>query len=147
MRFHSMAINLQPEGSMDSYELEIDEKSQVGSMFMARVANEIRRAAAIEKASRKLTQQAIADKIDTSRAVVNREMSGLENLSARRTAELLWAMGWEPYFEARKVPEGENHFTPKLSEATWSRNVRPAKPYQMLEKLGSSVEAQEIRTE
>jgi hypothetical protein len=74
-------------------------------------------------------------------------MSGLENLSSRRTAELLWAMGWEPYFEARKVPEGENLFTPKLSEATWSRNVRPAKPYQMLEKLGSSVEAQEIRTE
>jgi hypothetical protein len=89
-------------------ELEIDEKSYVGSTFMARVANEIRRAAAIEKAARKVTQQAIADKIGTSRAVVNREMQGLENLSARRIAELLWALGWEPYFEARKIPAGDN---------------------------------------
>lgn len=95
---------------MKSFELEIDEKSRVGAMFMARVANEIRRAAAIEKAERKITQQAIADKIGTSRAVVNREMSGLENLTARRTAELLWALGWEPHFEARKIPEGENQF-------------------------------------
>ncbi len=95
---------------MTSFELEIDEKSRVGAMFMARVANEIRRAAAIEKAERKITQQAIAEKIGTSRAVVNREMSGLENLTARRVAELLWALGWEPYFEARKIPAGENQF-------------------------------------
>ena len=95
---------------MTSFELEIDEKSRVGAAFMARIANEIRRAAAIEKAERKITQQAIADAIGTSRAVVNREMSGLENLTARRTAELLWALGWEPHFEARKIPEGENQF-------------------------------------
>jgi hypothetical protein len=95
---------------MNSFELDIDEKSRIASAFMARVANEIRRAASIEKASRKITQQAIAEKIGTSRAVVNREMNGLENLTARRTAELLWALGWEPYFEARKVPEGDNQF-------------------------------------
>jgi hypothetical protein len=89
-------------------ELEIDEKSRIGSEFMARVSNEIRRAVAIEKSSRKITQQAVADKIGTSRAVVNREMQGLENLSARRIAELLWALGWEPFFEARKVPQGQN---------------------------------------
>src|SRR5215208_4648344 len=89
-------------------ELEVDEQSFVGATYMARVANEIRRAASIEKASRRVTQQEIADKIGTSRAVVNREMSGLENLSARRTAELLWALGWEPYFEARKIPAGQN---------------------------------------
>ena len=83
--------------------LEIDEKSDVGMTYMARVASEIRRAAAEEKANRKITQQAIADKVGTSRAVINREMSGLENLTARRTAEILWALGWEPYFEARRV--------------------------------------------
>jgi len=89
---------------VDSFELEIDEQSRVGSEFMARVVNEIRRAVAAEKADRKLTQQAIADKIGTSRAVVNRQIQGLENLSARRIAEILWAAGWEPHFEARKVP-------------------------------------------
>jgi hypothetical protein len=93
---------------MNSFELEIDEKSRVGSEFMARVVNEIRRAVASEKASRKLTQQAIADKIGTSRAVINRQIQGLENLSARRIAEILWAIGWEPHFEARKTPEGDN---------------------------------------
>jgi hypothetical protein len=97
---------------MTSFELEFDEKSRVGSEYMAHVVNEIRRAAAFEKSSRKLTQQAIADKVGTSRAVINRQMQGLENLGARRIAEILWAMGWEPYFEARKIPVGENENPP-----------------------------------
>jgi hypothetical protein len=96
---------------MNSFDLEIDEQSRIGSEFMARVVNEIRRAVASEKGSRKLTQQAIADKIGTSRAVINRQIQGLENLSARRIAEILWAIGWEPYFEARKIPAGQNQFT------------------------------------
>jgi hypothetical protein len=97
---------------MNSFELEIDEKSRVGSEFMARVINEIRRAVAAEKGSRKLTQQAIADKIGTSRAVINRQIQGLENLTARRIGEILWAVGWEPHFEARKIPAGENLHPP-----------------------------------
>lgn len=96
---------------MTSFELEIDEQSRVGSEFMARVVNEIRRAVASEKGSRKLTQQAIADKIGTSRAVINRQIQGYENLGARRIAEILWAIGWEPYFEARKIPVGQNQYT------------------------------------
>ena len=100
---------------MNSFELEMDEQSRIGSEFMARVNNEIRRAVAEEKSSqrksgRKLTQQAIANKIGTSRAVINRQVQGLENLSARRIAEILWAVGWEPYFEARKIPDGDNYF-------------------------------------
>jgi hypothetical protein len=118
---------------MNSFELEIDEKSRIGSMFMARVANEIRRAAALEKASRKITQQAIAEKIGTSRAVVNREMQGLENLSARRIAELLWALGWEPHFEARKIPEGHNEFTANTSNVA---EVGKAMPHS---ELGKSI--------
>jgi len=109
-------------------ELEIDEQSRVGSMFMARVANEIRRAAAIEKSTRKITQQMIADKIGTSRAVVNREMQGLENLSARRTAELLWALGWEPHFEARKIPEGQNLCLDATNKSTLRESSAPVPP-------------------
>lgn len=93
---------------MNSFELEIDEKSQAGSQFMAQVINEIRRAVATEKATRKITQQAIADKIGTSRAVINRQIQGLENLSARRIGEILWAIGWEPHFEARRIPAEAN---------------------------------------
>jgi len=100
---------------MNSFELEMDAQSGIGSEFMARVNSEIRRAVAEEKASQKergvkLTQQAIANRIGTSRAVVNRQIQGLENLSARRIAEILWAIGWEPYFEARRISDGDNYF-------------------------------------
>jgi hypothetical protein len=97
---------------MNSFEIEIDEKSRVGSEFMARVVNEIRRALSTEKKKRKLTQQNIADTIGTSRAVINRQVQGFENLSARRIAEILWAIGWEPHFEARPIPEGANEIIP-----------------------------------
>src|ERR1022692_1229522 len=108
-----MAINSRRELSMNSFELDIiDEKSRAGSEFMARVVNEIRRALVTEKGTRKITQQSIAEKIGTSRAVINRQVQGFENLGARRIGELLWAIGWEPYFEARKIPDGVNDGPP-----------------------------------
>lgn len=108
-----MATSSLVENSMDSFELDIiDEKSRAGSDFMTRVASEIRRAFASEKAVRKITQQAVADKIGTSRAVINRQVQGLENLSARRIGELLWAIGWEPTFAAQRIPAGENQAPP-----------------------------------
>jgi hypothetical protein len=71
-----------------------------------------------EKGSRKVTQQAMADKIGTSQAVINRQIQGLENLTARRIGEILWAIGWEPHFEARKIPAGENlHLPTELAVA------------------------------
>lgn len=93
---------------MDFFDLEIDEKSRAGSEFMARVVNEIRRAIATEKVKRKITQQGIADAVGTSRAVINRQVQGYENLTARRIAEILWAIGWEPHFEAKQIPTGDN---------------------------------------
>lgn len=93
---------------MDFFDLEIDEKSRAGSEFMARVVNEIRRAIATEKTKRKITQQGIADAVGTSRAVINRQVQGYENLTARRIAEILWAIGWEPHFEAKQIPTGCN---------------------------------------
>jgi hypothetical protein len=112
---------------MNSFELEIDEKSRAGSEFMASVVNEIRRAVASEKASRKLTQQAIADKIGTSRAVINRQIQGLENLSARRIGEILWAIGWKPNFEAQKIPAGEN-LNPSVEIAARAVKVEVSPP-------------------
>jgi hypothetical protein len=119
----------------DSFELEMDEQSRIGSEFMARVNNEIRRAMALEKSSRKITQQAIAEKIGTSRHVVNRQVQGMENLGARRIAELLWAIGWEPYFEARKIPERDNQFCMQKSSAS-AVNDRPSPvPPQKTERI------------
>lgn len=92
------------EATMPSYEYFIGERDQVGSRFVARANEEIQRALVTEKASRKITQQSIADKLDVHRSVINRRFMGLENMTLRSVAELLWAIGWEPYFEARKVP-------------------------------------------
>jgi hypothetical protein len=50
----------------------------------------------------------IADKIGTSRHVINRELQGLENISARRIGEFFWAIGWEPHFEAQRAPDRRN---------------------------------------
>lgn len=94
---------------MTSYELDIiDEKSRAGSEFLMRVVDEMRRALVAEKSYRKLTQQSIADKVGTSCHVINRELQGLDNVSARRIGEFFWAIGWEPHFEARRVPDCQN---------------------------------------
>jgi hypothetical protein len=94
---------------MTSFELDIvDDKSLAGVQFLVRIVEEMRRALVVEKSERKLTQQSIADKIGTSRHVINRELQGLENISARRIGEFFWAIGWEPHFEARRVPSRIN---------------------------------------
>jgi hypothetical protein len=88
---------------MPSLEYKIDELSQVGSAFIEEVNDELKRALATEKNERKVTQQSIADTLGVDRSVVNRRFMGLENLTARTIAETLWAIGWEPFFEARKI--------------------------------------------
>lgn len=93
---------------MPSFEFDIGESERVGSRFMSDVRDELQRALAAEKAERKITQQQIADKLGTSRAVINRQIMGIENLGIKRVAEILWAIGWRPHFEARKISAGEN---------------------------------------
>jgi hypothetical protein len=111
-----MEISSLRESTMNSFELDIiDEKSRAGSEFLMRIVREMRRALVLEKAERKsrqnaekINQQAIATKIGTSRHVINRELQGLENITARRIGEFFWAIGWEPQFEAKKPPAGQN---------------------------------------
>jgi hypothetical protein len=103
---------------MTSFELDIiDEKSRAGLEFLMRVVDEMRRALVTEKSHRKLTQQSIAVKIGTSRHVINRELQGLENVSARRIGEYFWAIGWEPHFEAQRRPDRSNEIMPPTATA------------------------------
>lgn len=95
---------------MPSFEFDIGEQARVGSRFIAHVRDEIQRALFAEKSSRKVTQQQIAERLGTSRAVINRQIMGLENMTLRRVAELLWAIGWEPHFEVRRIPAGQNQY-------------------------------------
>jgi HTH domain len=95
---------------MPSFNFDIGKKERAGSRFLSDVRDELQRALATEKSRRKITQQEIADLLETSRAVINRQIVGLENIGIKRAAEILWAIGWEPHFEARPIPEGENEF-------------------------------------
>lgn len=106
---------------MPSFEFDIGEQSRVGARFIAHVRDEIQNALFSEKSARKITQQQIAEKLGTSRAVINRQIMGLENMTLRRVAEILWAIGWEPFFEARRVPIGQNYFVaspPRTTDQT-----------------------------
>ncbi len=116
---------------MTSFEYKIDDRSRAGSRFITRVNEELQRALVAEKAERKLTQQAIADKLGVNRSVVNRRFMGLENMTARSIGELLWAIGWEPYFEARKTEEnvGDNEFTKPVIDTSPASTGGSTGPY------------------
>lgn len=116
---------------MNSYEYKIDDCSRAGSRFITRVKEELQRALAAEKAGRKLTQQAIADELGVNRSVVNRRFMGLENMTARSIGELLWAIGWEPHFEARKIEQidGDNEFTKPVIDTSSASTGGPTEPY------------------
>ena len=102
---------------MPSFEFDIGEKERAGSRFLSDVRDEIQRALATEKSFRKITQQEIANLLDTSRAVINRQIVGYENIGIKRVAEILWAIGWEPHFEARRLPDSLNEIRPPAATA------------------------------
>lgn len=83
---------------MPSFDYEIDPLERAGSRFLSRVRGELQKALVCEKAERKLTQQAIADRLGVNRSVVNRQFMGLENITAKRIGELLYILGWEADF-------------------------------------------------
>src|SRR5437879_5247775 len=102
---------------MTSFNFDIGEKERAGSRFLSDVRDELQRALATEKSERKITQQEIAKLLETSRAVINRQIVGHENIGLKRVAEILWAIGWEPHFEARKVPLGDNQIIRPAAQA------------------------------
>lgn len=102
--------------TMDSFEFDIGEKATIVSRFMGEIHAEIQQAFIAEKVSRKLTQQQIATLLEVNRSVINRQLQGMENLTARRIAEFAWALGYEPEFRLRK------------DVAEHGTNDRPAKP-------------------
>lgn len=116
---------------MPSFQFDIGEQARTGSRFIAHVRDEIQRALFSEKGQRKITQQQIAEKLGTSRSVINRQIMGLENMTLRRVAEILWAIGWEPYFGVRRIAAGQNqypvpvYYPPSIqtSATTSDRNV------------------------
>jgi len=62
------------------------------------------------------------------RSVINRQLTGLENLTLRRVAELAWALGWDIVFELRRPKELAEQATPLQTPwiATQATQAKPA---------------------
>lgn len=104
-----MSQNLRRERSMTSYVFDIGEKARKASRFIGHVRMELQKALVAEKAARKITQQQIANQIGVNRSVINRQLTGTENLTLRSVAELAWALGWDIDFALKKPINHGNH--------------------------------------
>jgi transcriptional regulator with XRE-family HTH domain len=85
-----------------SFQFDIGSRARNAGRFIGRVRNELLRALSEKKKDGKLSQQALAKKLDVHRSLINRQLSGEANLTLRSLADLAWAMDMEIWFELKK---------------------------------------------
>jgi ribosome-binding protein aMBF1 (putative translation factor) len=105
------------------YQVDIGHRSRRVSRFIARVRGELLRAVDEERRTSRLSQNAIAKKLDWRRSLVNRQLSGDAHLTLRSVAELSWALGREISFELRKpvARDGQNFFNEETTTIAWKK--------------------------
>lgn len=84
---------------MMSFRIGLSPSRRAAARFVTSVRRAIQRALAEEKAKSGVTQSDIARAIGVHRSVISREISGYQDLTLGRVAELAWAMGRTPHFE------------------------------------------------
>ncbi len=105
---------------MVSYRVDISPRSRRVGRFIARVRNELLKAVDEERRGSRLNQQAIAEKLEQKRSVINRQLSGEDHITLRSVAELSWALGREINFELRKpVEENGQNINMETSTIGW----------------------------
>ncbi len=87
---------------MTYFHFDIGERARHAGRFIGRVRRELLRALSERKREAGFTQQGLARKLDTERALINRQLSGETNLTLRSLADLAWAMDMEISFELKK---------------------------------------------
>ena len=105
---------------MTSFHFDIGSRARHAGRFIGRVRGELLRALAEKKAKAALPQQALAEKLGIERALINRQLSGEENLSLRSLADLAWAMDMEISFELKQPTSsaGQNQSTQNQTMTT-----------------------------
>ena len=95
---------------MTYFHFDIGERARHAGRFIGRVRSELLRALSERKSEIGFSQQGLAQKLDTERSLINRQLSGETNLTLRSLADLAWAMDMEISFELKKPhPEaGQN---------------------------------------
>jgi transcriptional regulator with XRE-family HTH domain len=84
------------------FHFDIGERARHAGRFIGRVRGELLRALSQRKREAGVSQQGLARKLDTERALINRQLSGEANLSLRSLADLAWAMDMEISFELKE---------------------------------------------
>jgi hypothetical protein len=85
-----------------SFHFDIGERARHAGRFIGRVRGELLRALSERKSQGGFCQEALARKLETERALVNRQLSGESSLTLRSLADLAWAMDLEISFELKK---------------------------------------------
>ena len=88
---------------MTYFHFDIGERARHAGRFIGRVRGELLRALTERKSDIGFSQQGLAQKLDTERALINRQLSGESNLTLRSLADLAWAMDMEISFELKKA--------------------------------------------
>lgn len=88
---------------MAPYCLDIGARSRKTGRFIARVRDELARAAEEERLGAKLNNQEIGKRLDRPRTDISRQLAGDAPLTLRSVAELSWALGRDISFELREL--------------------------------------------
>jgi hypothetical protein len=85
-----------------SFHFDIGARARHAGRFIGRVRGELLRALSERKSESAFSQQALAQKLDAERSLINRQLSGEASLTLRSLADLAWAMDMEISFELKK---------------------------------------------
>jgi len=88
---------------MTSFVFDIGEMPRKVARAIGHVRSELQKAFVTEKKATKLTQQAIATKRGVHRSVINRQLTGVDDLTYRSIVENALAMGYEPKFSLHRT--------------------------------------------
>ncbi len=94
---------------MTFFRFDIDARSRTAGRFIGRVRRELLRAVTEEKGEG-LTQQELAQRLESDRSNINRQLSGEADITLRSLADLAWALDREITFELRRpaATDGQN---------------------------------------
>ena len=87
---------------MTSFHFDIGSRARQAGRFIGRVRGELLRALSEKRAEAGFSQQALDQKLDVHRSLINRQFSGEVPLTLRSIADLAWAMDLEISFELKK---------------------------------------------
>lgn len=109
---------------MTSFNFDIGGRARLAGRFIGRVRHELLRVLSEKKAENGISQQALAQKLNVHRSLINRQLSGEANLTLRSLADLAWALDMEISFELKnpKVEFGQNQ--PSVTSTIGHRQIK-----------------------